>query len=85
MDTNELRFTARLLGLRAKTYLRFLTGIVGIALVSLGAFNMLVAPVVNLTPLAPYRGIGVVVFERGAYYLGDILVIAVGAVLAWLA
>jgi len=59
--------------------------IAGILLVLLGAYNMLLAPVMEMGAIAPYRqGLPVLVSENGGgYYLGDVAVIAIGAIVAW--
>jgi len=72
--------------IRARHTIKSLLRIAGILLVLLGAYNMLLAPVMAMDPIAPYRqGVPVLVSEQGGgYYLGDVAVIAIGAVVAWL-
>lgn len=69
---------------RARHSIKSLVRIVGILMVLLGAFNLLVAPALLLEPIAPYRqGLPIMVSDTGGgYYLGDIALIAVGAILA---
>jgi len=47
---------------------------------------MLLAPVLMMDPIAPYRqGMPILVSQQGGgYFLGDIAVIAIGAVIAWI-
>jgi len=72
--------------IRARHSIKSLLRIAGILLVLLGAFNMLLAPVLMMDPIAPYRqGMPILVSQQGGgYFLGDIAVIAIGAVIAWI-
>jgi len=72
--------------IRARHTIKSLLRIAGILLVLLGAFNMLLAPVLMMDPIAPYRqGMPILVSQQGGgYFLGDVAVIAIGAVIAWI-
>lgn len=84
MDLERARLAAEVYWVRARGWVRTLVRAVGVGFVLLGAFNLLVAPVVDITPLAPYRAFGIVLaYPHGGYYLGDVVVIGCGAVLAW--
>jgi len=65
-----------------KTTIRLL----GIALICLGVFNMFLGPLFDYAAVAPYRLWGPVYPygpTRGGYYIGDALVMCVGAAIAW--
>jgi hypothetical protein len=71
--------------IRARHTIKSLVRIAGILLVLLGAYNMLLAPALLMEPIAPYRqGLPILVSEQGGgYFLGDVAIIAIGAVIAW--
>jgi len=83
MDIERLKVSLEVFYLRSKGWTRTGIRLLGIALVLLGAYNLLAAPVLQAQPIAPYRELGLVIFRRGAYYLGDMLIMAVGAILTW--
>jgi len=84
MSNRESAITVEILGRRLWANLRLLAGIGGLLLVCAGAYNLLVAPAIGVSTVAPYRVLGVIQFERGAYYMGDVALIALGSVIAWL-
>lgn len=84
MDSEKLRIGLQVRLLRTKTKLKSLVRLLGVGLLFLGIFNMFVAPLVSVEPFAPYRIFGVVfASETSGYYIGDVLLIAAGAILAW--
>lgn len=88
MDREPLRITGEIWGIRLRTYLSRVLQLVGLSLIGLGAFNLLLAPLLHVGPVGTtYRVFGVIVFDDvGALvYVGDIFVIAVGALVTWFA
>lgn len=70
--------------IRTRSWLQLLLQMGGVFLVLLGTYNMFVVPLSDLVAFAPYRMWGVVVMaDQGSYYLGDVLVMCIGAVIAW--
>lgn len=85
MDTEKLKINAEVYGTRAKAKLRMLVGFAGLLLVGLGAYNLLLAPVLDMSVYAPYRGFGLVSnsTQEVAYFVGDFVVMGIGGLLAW--
>lgn len=87
MNYESIKIRAETTYIRFRTLARTLLSVVGIGLVLLGAYNMLLVPAGDMAAVAPYRVIGTVTFETGngvsGYYLGDVVCMAVGAILAW--
>jgi len=70
--------------IKLRSFLRFLIALAGVGLVLLGVYNMFVTQLIDAPVIAPYRQWGVIAVDRtSGYYLGDVLIIAVGAVIAW--
>jgi hypothetical protein len=81
----ETPLWARLAYIRGRTVAKTLLRLCGIGLVLLGAFNMFAAPALDVAAVAPYRAFGLVDAARDGtvFYLGDVLVMGVGAAVAW--
>lgn len=71
-------------GLKLRNQIKFLVRIAGLALVLLGAYNMFLGPV-NGALFVEYRQLGLIMSQQGqsAFFLSDVVVMAVGAVIAW--
>jgi len=86
MDIERLKLNAEIYGTKAKAKLRLILQIAGIALLLLGAYNLMIVPVLQTELWAPYRMFGAVYSskEEVGFYLGDFVVMAVGAIVVWL-
>lgn len=85
MDWNSLRLEIEILSIRAKTKIRNGVRLLGLGLVLLGFYNGLIAPIAGTGFFAPHRVFGFFVVGQGhgIVFLGDALIVAVGAVLVW--
>jgi hypothetical protein len=85
MDFERLKVNAEIYGVKAKAKLRFALQLAGIALLALGAYNLLVVPLFETDLWAPYRVFGGVYSskEEVGFYVGDFVAMAVGAAIAW--
>lgn len=86
MDQQGLRIAGRAYGVKARSKLRFFIGMVGVGLIIWGAYNMMLASLIDYPIVAPYRQFAFIMdWERGfGYYIGDVLVMAVGMIIvAW--
>lgn len=59
--------------------------LIGIALVIWGSYNLLFAPLMGREVYAPYRAFGMIIQAdtMKGFFIGDVLVICLGAVIAW--
>lgn len=72
--------------IRLRTSVSTLLRLVGVVLIAFGAYNMFVVGLENAAVDAAHRQIAVMrVSEYGVYYVGDVVVMAIGAALAWFA
>lgn len=86
MDTDSLKITAEVFWIRTRGYLRLVAQLVGLVFVLVGVFNVFAVPIADVGPIATqYRVFGEILLnESGRFvYLDDILLIAVGSVVAW--
>jgi hypothetical protein len=85
MDFERVKLNAEIYGTRAKAKLRLVLQIAGIALVILGAYNLLIAPAMQTELWAPYRMFGSVYSskEEVGFYIGDFVAMAAGAAVVW--
>lgn len=85
MDLQKFKINAEIYGTRAKAKLRLILQIAGIALVILSAYNLLIAPAMQTELWAPYRMFGSVYSskEEVGFYIGDFVLMAVGAAIVW--
>lgn len=87
MDTDSLKINGEIYGRRAWANARFAVSLLGMGLLLLGAFNLLIAPVAEMAAIAPYRGTFGLISGAEAdsvFYLGDVVAMAVGAIVVWL-
>jgi len=86
MDWEQVRTQAEIRGIRIRGHARFAVSIVGVALVLIGASNLLIAPLGQVPTVTVVRqlvaDIGLITRPM---YLADVVAIGVGAVLAWIA
>lgn len=69
--------------IKARTYFRTLVRLAGLALILLGAYNLLLSPFYG-TVSPGYRQLGFVMLQEGSgYWIGDMVLIGLGAVVAW--
>lgn len=85
MNWRRLRITAETTIIRSRTFISTLIALAGLALVIVGGINLLSGGV-----WAPYRtvlsSLGITsVAEQQFVYVADVVVIAIGAVAAWVA
>jgi hypothetical protein len=76
----------KVFGLRARVYARTAIRLLGLIAVLIGTYHLLFSFIdPSLPTWAPWRVIGVTASpdSGGIYYLGDVLVIAVGAIVTW--
>jgi len=72
------------LGIRLRGLLKTTVRVVGILLVLFAVYNMFAAPLFDLPVHAPYREWGVVLASnQKGYYIGDVLLIGLGSIIAW--
>jgi hypothetical protein len=85
MDWQRLRISAETTAIRVRSRVRLAIALVGIGLVLLGGYNLFGAPLTDGVTLTFYRDVLVAVGleEYAITYLAEVVVIAVGAVLAW--
>lgn len=71
--------------IRSRAWVGLLVTLGGIGIVLLGAYNMFAAPLLGMETFAPYRIFGVrqTSTDSGAYFLGDAIIMCVGAAIAW--
>lgn len=70
--------------IRIRTFARTAVRIAGLGILFLGIYNMFGAAMLDMPAVAPYRYWGLVrVGEASAYYIGDAVVMALGAAIAW--
>jgi len=79
MASERLQLSAELWRIRLRKLLRATLGLAGLACVLVGAMNMLTGS----SMFAQYRVFGAVLTPTSGYYIGDVLLIGGGAVLAW--
>jgi len=80
----DIRIRLETLGIRFRSLIKTFVRLCGIGLVLLGVYNMFLTGLFDMSVIAPYRQWGLVFTgNESAYYLGDVLVMAFGAVLAW--
>lgn len=80
----DIRIRMETLGIRFRSLLKTLVRLAGIGLVLLGVYNMFLVGLLDVGVIAPYRQWGLIFTgNQSAYYLGDVLVMAVGAIIAW--
>ncbi|MDT3437848.1 hypothetical protein [Haloarcula sp. 1CSR25-25] len=86
MDWERVRVSVGIYSLKLKNKLRFGVQILGLALVLLGAYNLVAVPVLGTEAYAPYR-LGIAIWATttspAVFALGDVLAIAVGSILAF--
>lgn len=84
MDRERARITAEAYGIRSRGWLRAVLQVVGVAAVLVGAYNFLVAPYVVTGAVAPaYRDLAATVIAVPSQMLADILLMVIGAIVAW--
>lgn len=87
MNWERIRISIETTVIRGRGLLRLVGQVAGIVLVLLGGYNMLGAPITGDVILPLYRTLlpNAILFDasKGAVYLADVLVAAIGAVLAW--
>jgi len=85
MDWERARITADVYGMRAKAKLLLVVQLAGLALVLLAAHNLLFAQMLNTPVWAPYRIFGAVYSSQKevAFFVGDVVAMAVGAAIVW--
>ena len=74
------------LTIRAKSWIMSVPRLVALAVVLLGAWNLVAAPIVGVELFTDYRQFGVLYGDRQSLpiFLGDVVVIAIGAVGVWI-
>jgi hypothetical protein len=86
MDWEKARVSIGIYALKLKSTLRLAIQITGLALVVLGAYNLLAVPVLGAEAYAPYR-LGITIWKTNTstavFALGDVLAIALGSMLAF--
>jgi len=86
MDFERLRVRFETIYIRSRTWFKTVIRLLGLALVLLGVYNMFLVPLFELQTVAPYRIFGPTMNPwEGGYYLGDALIICIGAAIAWFA
>lgn len=81
-NTTSTMVQLEVLYIRARGWLRFALQLAGVAILLIGAYNMLAAPVLDVPVVAPYRGLfGTVIHESSILYIGDFVCMALGAIL----
>lgn len=87
MQWARLKASIEAYGIRGRAYVRLAVGVVGIGIVVLGAINLLT--VSGIEPgIGSYRALGgeIVQIRQGVViHTADVVLIAVGAIIAWLA
>lgn len=82
----SIRTTLSIYYLRLRTQFKTVLRLIGLTAVLFGAYNMLIVPFLATESWAPYRVLGSVLVGTellSAVYLGDVALIAVGAVVVW--
>jgi hypothetical protein len=85
MNLQRLKISLETAGIRARTRLRLLVQLAGIGLVVIGGLNLLIAPISTIDPVAQqivYQPVQNSVGLRPMH--ADVVLIAVGAIIAWL-
>ena len=86
MDVERLKVNIETAAVRTRGWARFGLSVVGVALVLVGAWNLLLAPTVGFDALFPeYRRFlsTLVVSDGGVVRLADVVLIGIGAIVAW--
>lgn len=84
MDRDRIRVTAEAYGIRSRSWVRMIIRGAGIAAVLIGAYNLLLSPfLVSPEILTAYRSVVATVLVSSAPLLTDIVLMVVGAVVAW--
>ena len=86
IDTERPRISLETVAIRTRGWIRLSLSLAGIALVLVGAWNLLLAPTLGTNPfLSEYRRflLVLVVSDGGILHLADIVLVGVGAVVAW--
>ena len=86
MNGERLRIDLETSAIRTRGWIRFGLSVVGVALVLVGAWNVLLAPTIGVEALVPHyrRLLSVaVVSDGGVVHLADIVLIGVGAIAGW--
>lgn len=86
MDIERLKIHAETTGVRGRGWVRFVISLFGVALLTVGGYNLLLAGLL-VTPefLTAYRPILAAPFVTESTVIADVAAIAVGTVIAWLA
>lgn len=89
MDTERWRVNAETAAIRGRTLVRSVVQVAGVVAVLLGAYNLLLYPSVGETLWVGYRSVLPMVTAAGSsdgggiIAVSDVILMAVGAVLAW--
>lgn len=83
MDVSRAAVTAEPYYIRVRAWLRLLIAVAGLAILLLGMYNMFGPLLLEREPWRVYQQGWLVVFDRGAFFVEDIVVMAVGAALAY--
>lgn len=86
MDVDRMKINAETGAIRLRSKLRFFVSVAGMAMVLLAVFNLLIVRFGFTPAFSQYRSFleGVMYYETGqAVYFADILLFAIGSVLAW--
>ena len=86
MDVENLNISLETTAVRTRGWVRFGLSVVGVALVLLGAWNLLLAPTLGIAPLFPeYRRFlpATVVSDGGVVRLADVALMGIGAIAGW--
>lgn len=84
MDFTRLKVTAETYYVRFRTIFKTGVRLFGLGLVLLGVYNMFLVPLFGFQAVAPYRLFAPVINPwRGGYFLGDAIMIGIGAAIAW--
>lgn len=83
MDRERLQISAQVYWVRARSHLKTVVRLAALAVVLLGMFNLFATAIADISAIRPYPTIQPIGAERGVFYLGDVIAIGAGAVLAW--
>jgi hypothetical protein len=81
----NLYLTLEIWGIRCRGWLRTGMRAFALAIVLLGGYNLLAAPLVGEAFLSEYRSLWSAMYlaENSAYYLADLLILVLGTIVAW--
>jgi len=83
MDWERTRTQAGITAVRMRARVRLAISLCGIALVLIGANNLLLAPTTSLPAVIEARQLMAALGVNSAAFLADIFLMAIGAVVAW--